>query len=168
MRAFHADEADVRTDEGSRPTRWRTANPPERDFGGTSLSVARFAAKENTIKRDEIAARQLPALKQHYIGKLRLFDVVTDFARRPGLSASGPAGRRPRTQCGAGSFCHGLDDTMRLKMNRSFSSARPEAIISCICSSCSSLLSPISRTPRMFGHGHSLPWQGVSAASLEA
>jgi hypothetical protein len=32
-----------------------------------------FFAEKNAIKRDEIAARQLHALKQHYTGKLRLF-----------------------------------------------------------------------------------------------
>ena len=36
-------------------------------------------AEENAIKRDEIAARQLFALKQHYTGKLRLFDVKEIF-----------------------------------------------------------------------------------------
>jgi len=34
-----------------------------------------FHAKPNSIKRDEIAARQLHVLKRHYAGKLRLFDV---------------------------------------------------------------------------------------------
>ena len=34
-----------------------------------------FHAEPNAIKRDEIAARQLHALKQHYAGKLRLSDV---------------------------------------------------------------------------------------------
>jgi hypothetical protein len=38
-----------------------------------------FLAEENTIKRDEIAARQLHALKQHYTGKLQLFDVKEMF-----------------------------------------------------------------------------------------
>jgi hypothetical protein len=33
-----------------------------------------FPPEKNAIKRDEIAARQLHALKQHYTGKLRLFD----------------------------------------------------------------------------------------------
>ena len=37
-----------------------------------------FLAEENAIKRDEIASRQLHALKQH-IGKLRLFDVKEMF-----------------------------------------------------------------------------------------
>jgi hypothetical protein len=36
-----------------------------------------FLAEENTIKRD--AARQLHALKQHYTGKLQLFDVKEMF-----------------------------------------------------------------------------------------
>jgi hypothetical protein len=35
--------------------------------------------EENAIKRDEIAARQLHALKQHYTGKLRLSDVREMF-----------------------------------------------------------------------------------------
>jgi hypothetical protein len=34
-----------------------------------------FHAEPNSIKRDEIAARQLHVLKRHYAGKLRLFDV---------------------------------------------------------------------------------------------
>jgi hypothetical protein len=38
-----------------------------------------FLAEKNAIKRDEIAARQLHALKQHYSGKLRLFDVKEMF-----------------------------------------------------------------------------------------
>ena len=38
-----------------------------------------FLAEENAIKRDEIAARQLHALKQHYTAKLRLFDVKEMF-----------------------------------------------------------------------------------------
>jgi hypothetical protein len=38
-----------------------------------------FFAEPNAIKRDEIAARQLHALKQHYTGKLRLFDVKEMF-----------------------------------------------------------------------------------------
>jgi len=33
-----------------------------------------FHAEPNAIKRDEIAARQLHALRQHYTGKLRLSD----------------------------------------------------------------------------------------------
>jgi hypothetical protein len=31
-----------------------------------------FHAEDNAIKRDEIAARQLHALRQHYSGKLRI------------------------------------------------------------------------------------------------
>ena len=31
-----------------------------------------YFAEENAIKRDEIAARQLHALRQHYSGKLRI------------------------------------------------------------------------------------------------
>jgi hypothetical protein len=38
-----------------------------------------FLAERNAIKRDEIAARQLHALKQHYTGKLWLFDVKEMF-----------------------------------------------------------------------------------------
>ena len=36
-------------------------------------------AETNLIKRDEIAARQLHALRQHYSGKLRLTDVAQMF-----------------------------------------------------------------------------------------
>jgi hypothetical protein len=35
-----------------------------------------YFAKPNSVKRDEIAARQLHALRQHYSGKLRLVDVI--------------------------------------------------------------------------------------------
>jgi hypothetical protein len=38
-----------------------------------------FLAEKDAIKRDEIAARQLHALKQHYSGQLRLFDVKEMF-----------------------------------------------------------------------------------------
>jgi len=38
-----------------------------------------FHAEPNATKRDEIAARQLHALKQHYRGKLRLFDLKEMF-----------------------------------------------------------------------------------------
>jgi hypothetical protein len=38
-----------------------------------------FLPEENAIKRDETAARQLHALKQHYTGKLRLFEVKEMF-----------------------------------------------------------------------------------------
>jgi hypothetical protein len=38
-----------------------------------------YFAETNLIKRDEIAARQLHALKQHYAGKLRLMDVKAMF-----------------------------------------------------------------------------------------
>jgi hypothetical protein len=38
-----------------------------------------FFAEPNAIKRDEIAARQLWALKQHYTGKLRITDVYEMF-----------------------------------------------------------------------------------------
>jgi hypothetical protein len=40
-----------------------------------------FFAEKNAIKRDEIAARQLYALKQHYTGKLRLFDMKEMFLK---------------------------------------------------------------------------------------
>jgi hypothetical protein len=38
-----------------------------------------YFAETNLIKRDEIAARQLHALRQHYAGKLRLTDVREMF-----------------------------------------------------------------------------------------
>jgi hypothetical protein len=38
-----------------------------------------FFAKKSTIKADEIAARQLHALRQHCAGKLRLTDVKEMF-----------------------------------------------------------------------------------------
>jgi hypothetical protein len=38
-----------------------------------------FHAEPNAIKAEEIAARQLHALKQHYTGKLRLSDVKETF-----------------------------------------------------------------------------------------
>jgi hypothetical protein len=40
-----------------------------------------FHSEPNAIKADEIAARQLHALKQHYTGKLRLSDVKEMFAQ---------------------------------------------------------------------------------------
>jgi hypothetical protein len=40
-----------------------------------------FFAESDLIKRDEIAVRQLHALRQHYMGKLRLFDVKEMFLR---------------------------------------------------------------------------------------
>jgi hypothetical protein len=40
-----------------------------------------FFAEPNWIKADEIAARQLHALKQYYDGKLRLIDVKLMFVR---------------------------------------------------------------------------------------
>jgi hypothetical protein len=40
-----------------------------------------FHADPNAIKQDEIAARQLHALKQHCRGKLRLSDVKEMFER---------------------------------------------------------------------------------------
>jgi hypothetical protein len=41
--------------------------------------VRAFLAEKNAIKRDEVAAHQLHALKQHCTGKLRLFDVKEMF-----------------------------------------------------------------------------------------
>ena len=38
-----------------------------------------FHAEPNAIKPDEIAARQLHALRQHHTGKLRLSDVKEMF-----------------------------------------------------------------------------------------
>jgi hypothetical protein len=38
-----------------------------------------FLVERNSIRRDEIAARQLYALKQHYSRKLRLLDVKEMF-----------------------------------------------------------------------------------------
>ena len=46
-----------------------------------------FHAEPNAIKRNEIAARQLHALRQHHTGKLRLSDVKETFdlmRRHPG------------------------------------------------------------------------------------
>jgi hypothetical protein len=40
-----------------------------------------YFAETNLIKRDEIAARQLHALRDHYAGKLRLIDVKETFLR---------------------------------------------------------------------------------------
>jgi hypothetical protein len=39
-----------------------------------------FFAESDLVKRDEIAARQLHALR-HYAGRLRLFDVIEMFLR---------------------------------------------------------------------------------------
>ena len=38
-----------------------------------------FLAEKNQLKADEIAARQLHAVKQHYSGKLKLTDVREMF-----------------------------------------------------------------------------------------
>ena len=43
-----------------------------------------FHAEQNGIKQDEIAARQLHALKQHFTGKLRLNDVREMFEQMRG------------------------------------------------------------------------------------
>ena len=40
-----------------------------------------FHAAPNSLKQDEIAARQLHALRQHYAGKLRLVDVREMFVQ---------------------------------------------------------------------------------------
>ncbi len=40
-----------------------------------------FFAEKNSVKRDEIAARQLHALRQHYAGKLKLIDVREMFVQ---------------------------------------------------------------------------------------
>lgn len=40
-----------------------------------------FHTEEDAVKRDEIAARQLPALKQYYAGKLLLSDVKEMFQK---------------------------------------------------------------------------------------
>jgi hypothetical protein len=47
-----------------------------------------YFAETNLIKRDEIAARQLHALRQHYGGKLRLTDVTQMLLqmRDPGMT----------------------------------------------------------------------------------
>jgi hypothetical protein len=41
--------------------------------------IRAYHAEPNAIKREEIAARQLHALRQHYTGKLRLSDVKEMF-----------------------------------------------------------------------------------------
>jgi hypothetical protein len=62
-----------------------------------------FLAERNAIKRDEIAARQLHALKQHYTGKLWLFDVkemflqMKDHAWRASILAAGGSAEDFRT-----------------------------------------------------------------------
>ena len=55
-----------------------------------------FFAEKDSIKRDEIAARQLHALKQHYTGKPRLFDVRGDVSPSEGsrLTRTNRIGRR--------------------------------------------------------------------------
>jgi hypothetical protein len=45
-----------------------------------------FLAEKNAIKRDEIAARQLHALKQHCTGKLRLAEPARDRPYQAGRS----------------------------------------------------------------------------------
>jgi hypothetical protein len=51
-----------------------------------------FHAEPNAIKRDEIAARQLHALRQHHTGKLRLSDVKEVFEQMRDYAVSGPRG----------------------------------------------------------------------------
>jgi hypothetical protein len=45
------------------------------------VDMLAYFAEPNSIKRDEIAARQLHALRQHYSGKLRLTDVAEMFVQ---------------------------------------------------------------------------------------
>jgi hypothetical protein len=45
------------------------------------VDMLAYFAEPNSIKRDEIAARQLHALRQHYSGKLRLTDVTAMFVQ---------------------------------------------------------------------------------------
>jgi hypothetical protein len=40
-----------------------------------------FFAESDLTRRDEIAARQLHALRPHYEGRLRLYDVIDMFLR---------------------------------------------------------------------------------------
>ena len=40
-----------------------------------------FHAEKNSIKRDEIAARQRHALAEHYTGRLRLTEVIEMFVQ---------------------------------------------------------------------------------------
>jgi hypothetical protein len=40
-----------------------------------------FFAESDLVKRDEIVARQLHALRPYYAGRLRLFDVIEMFLR---------------------------------------------------------------------------------------
>jgi hypothetical protein len=58
----------------------RTASPLARAF---VKDMRAFLVEKNGIKREEIAARQLRALRQHYTDKLRLFDVKEMFLRMP-------------------------------------------------------------------------------------
>jgi hypothetical protein len=44
-----------------------------------------FLVEKNAMKRDETAARQLHALKHHYSGKLRLFNVKMMFLEKKDL-----------------------------------------------------------------------------------
>jgi len=52
--------------------------PPEvaRNFVG---DVRAFHAAKDSLKKDEIAAKQLWLLKQHWTGKLRMVDVMEMF-----------------------------------------------------------------------------------------
>ncbi|HLZ04630.1 MAG TPA: hypothetical protein VKR55_21100 [Bradyrhizobium sp.] len=53
--------------------------PPEVARAFLADMRAFFAAGRNTIKADEIAARQLWILKQHWNGRLRITDVKAMF-----------------------------------------------------------------------------------------
>jgi hypothetical protein len=53
-----------------------------------------YFAEKNGIRRDEIAARQLHALRQHYSGKLRLTDVTQMFLQMRDQIASGSTSTR--------------------------------------------------------------------------
>jgi hypothetical protein len=52
-----------------------------RSRAASSKTCAFFFAEKNSVKREEIAAHQLHALKQHYDGKLRLTDVKEMFVQ---------------------------------------------------------------------------------------
>ncbi|SRR6185295_14056265 len=55
-------------------------------FARRFVDMRAYFAETNLIKRDEIAARQLHALRQHYAGKLRLTDVKETFLEDEGPS----------------------------------------------------------------------------------
>jgi hypothetical protein len=67
------------------------AHAPQAAGTSSRCSARRFAedmraffAQKNGVKRDEIAARQLHALRQHYAGKLKLIDVREMFMQMRG------------------------------------------------------------------------------------